>query len=593
MERRKPEDTPDESTPSETLTASERMREEKLRLYRQVMDITSEGVIVTALNGNIREVNAAFCAMTGYEFEELLGKNPRILKSGRHDDAFFRSFWDSIRNTGSWTGEIWNRRKNGSVYPCWLAVETVRDENGRPMAYVGVASDNTTLRDAEDRLRRAAFYDPLTGLPNRALFRDRLTQTLSRAKREGLRSALLFVDLDNFKTVNESLGYKAGDEFLLESSRRIGSLVREADTVCRVGGDEFTIILEEVSRSEDAGDTAAAVVQALAAGFPLGPSDIFVGASVGIALFPFDGTDAGTLEKKAEAAMYEAKETGRGQYRYASGKAGRSSRRRLELESRLRRALDRGEFSLCYQPQVACGGAAPGSSAGLVGAEALIRWKPESGALVTPGEFMDIAETSGLIVPIGEWALHTACRDAAAWSREGKPIKVSVNISQRQFQAGTLARVIREALDESGLDPVQLNLEVTETLLVRDMEKTVSTMNAIRELGASFAVDDFGIGFSSLQYLGKLPLSMLKIDKAFIDTIVSRYDGAEIATAVIAMARSFNMISVAEGVETREQLEALRMRGCDAVQGYLISPPLAAEEFHVFSFTEPEPVKPA
>jgi diguanylate cyclase (GGDEF)-like protein/PAS domain S-box-containing protein len=593
MEAENPGNSSDTSMSGGNLSPNERVREEKLRLYRKIMDTTSEGVIVTGMNGKIREVNSAFCAMTGYEFEELLGENPRLLKSGRHDAAFYRSFWDSIRDTGSWTGEIWNRRKNGAVYPSWLAVETVRDEDGKAVSYIGVASDITSLRDAEERLQRAAFYDPLTNLPNRALFRDRLSQTLTRAKREGSRSALLFVDLDNFKNVNESLGYKAGDEFLLEAARRIGSLIREADTLCRLGGDEFVVIVEEVSRSEDAGDTAQAIVQALAAGFPLGPSEVFVGGSVGIALFPFDGTDSGTLEKKAEAAMYEAKEAGRGQYRFASGKAGRSSRRRLELESRLRRALEREEFFLCYQPQVACGGAVPGSNAGIVGAEALIRWKPDDDTLVTPGEFMDIAETSGLIVPIGEWALYAACRDAKTWADAGKPIKVSVNISQRQFQAGTLERVIREVLGASGLDPLQLKLEVTETLLVQDMDKTIATMNFIRSLGVSFAVDDFGIGFSSLQYLDKLPLSTLKIDKTFIDPIVNRYDGAQIATAVIAMARSFNMVSVAEGIETQEQLEALRMRGCDEIQGYLISRPLVAEAFRAFAFEAPEPLPSA
>jgi len=564
----------------------ERPKYEDIRLCRQILENTSDGVIVTGMDGRIQRANAAFCAMTGYGLEELLDRNPRILNSGRHDGAFFRGFWDSLLRTGIWTGEIWNRRKTGEIFPSWLTVKTVVDEDGKPAGYIGISSDLSSLHEAEERLRHAVFFDPLTGLPNRSLFRDRLSQTLARAKREGLRSALLFVDLDRFKNVNESLGYRAGDEYLLEASRRIGARIGDSDTVCRIGGDEFAVILGEVARSEDAGDTAAALVQALAAGFPLGPSEVFVGASVGIALFPFDGTDSGTLEKKAEAAMYDAKEAGRGQYRFASGKAGRSSRRRMELESRLRRALEREEFFLCYQPQTATGGALPGSNAGLVGVEALIRWKPDRGPLVSPGEFIDIAESSGLIVPMGEWALHTACRDAKAWADRGKPLKISVNVSQRQFQAGTLARITREALDASGLDPQLLKLEVTETLLVRDMDKTVAAMNDIRELGVRFAVDDFGIGFSSLRYLDKLPLSVLKIDKAFIDPIVDRYDEAPIATAVIALARSFSMVSIAEGVETLEQLEALRMRGCDEIQGYLVSPPLDAKDFLGFAFPE-------
>lgn len=556
------------------------------RLCRQILEAANDGIIVTDLTTEIVEANAAFCAMTGYELGELLGKKADILKSGKHDSVFFRGLTDAVRSTGTWSGEIWNRRKNGEIIPTWLTVETVFDEDGKPSGYIGVSSDLTSLRDTEERLRHAVFYDPLTGLPNRALFRDRLAQTLARAKREGLRAALLFIDLDRFKTVNESLGYKAGDELLVDTSRRILAKVRDSDTVCRLGGDEFAVILEEVARSEDAGIAAALILEALSPGFPLGPSEVFLGASVGIALFPFDGTDAGVLEKKAEAAMYEAKEAGRGQFRFASGKAGHSSRRRVELESRLRQALEREEFFLAYQPQVATGGAKPRSNAGLIGAEALIRWKPVGGPPVHPGEFMDIAETSGLIVPMGEWALRTACVEAKAWADAGKALKVSVNISQRQFQAGTLARVTREALEASGLEPALLKLEVTETLLVADMNKTISTMNVIREMGVRFAVDDFGIGFSSLRYLDQLPLDVLKIDKAFIDPIMDRYDGGKIATAVIALARSFNMVSVAEGVETPEQLEALRMRGCDEIQGYLVSRPLDAKAFRSFAFPD-------
>ncbi|HSV56270.1 MAG TPA: EAL domain-containing protein, partial [Magnetospirillaceae bacterium] len=294
--------------------------------------------------------------------------------------------------------------------------------------------------------------------------------------------------------------------------------------------------------------------------------------------------DAGALEKKAEIAMYEAKEIGRGRYRFASGKVGHAGRRHLELESRLRRALDRGEFYLCYQPQAATGGVVPGTGAGLTGAEALIRWKPEGTGSVNPGDFMDVAESSGLIVPMGEWALRTACRDARAWSDLGRPLAVSVNVSSRQFQSGGLARVVQEALEESSLPPELLKLEITETLLMRDMAQTVSIMNSIREMGVRFAVDDFGIGFSSLRYLENLPVDVLKIDKAFIDPITDRYGGAQIATAVIALARSFEMVSVAEGVETTEQLEALRMRGCDEVQGFLISPPLNTASFREFAY---------
>ncbi len=558
-------------------------------LCRLILEAANDGVIVTDSEGAILEANPAFLAMTGYGFEELAGKDVRILKSGRHDDEFFRVFWNAVRDSGSWTGEIWNRRKSGEIYPSRVKIQAIPDEVGEISGYIGVFTDLTPLKDTEERLRNAELFDPLTALPNRFLFRDRLAQALDRARRKASRAALVILGLDRFKHVNESLGYTAGDELLREASRRLVERVGETGTVCRLGGDEFAVILDSIRRSEEAGTAAAGFLAALSAGFPLGPSEVFTGGSAGIAIFPFDGTDPGALEKKAETAMYEAKEAGRGRYRYASGKAGHTSRRQLELESRLRRALDRGEFFLHYQPQAATGGVVPGTGAGLMGAEALIRWQPVGSGPVSPGDFMDIAESSGLIVPIGEWALRTACGDAKLWGDLGKPLTVSVNVSPRQFQAGTLARVTREALDTSGLDPERLKLEITETLLMEDMEQTVRIMNEIREMGVSFAVDDFGIGFSSLRYLDQLPVDVLKIDKAFIDPIVDRYDGAQIATAVIALARSFDMISVAEGVETTEQLEALRMRGCDEIQGYLVSKPLDAGAFRSFAF----PDKPA
>lgn len=555
-------------------------------LCRLILEAANDGVIITDLEGTILEANPSFLAMTGYVLDEVEGRNVRILNSGRHDEGFFRELWGEVRSGGAWTGEIWNRRKNGEIYPCRVRIQAVPDEAGEASGYIGIFSDLSPLKDTEERLRNAVLFDPLTGLPNRSLFRDRLAQTLDRARKKATRAALIFVDLDRFKHINESLGYQAGDELLREAARRLVERVDEAGTVCRLGGDEFAVILDSIRRSEDAGVAAAGYLAALSAGFPLGPSEVFTGATAGIAVFPFDGTDAGALEKKAEAAMYEAKEAGRGRYRFASGKVGHTSRRQLELESRLRRALDRGEFFLNYQPQAATGGVVPGTGAGLMGAEALIRWKPEGTGPVGPGDFMDIAESSGLVVPIGEWALKAACRDAKRWNDLGKPLKISVNVSPRQFQAGTLARITREALDASGLAPERLKLEITETLLMDDMEQTVTVMNEIRDMGVRFAVDDFGIGFSSLRYLDQLPVDVLKIDKAFIDPITDRYEGAPIATAVIALARSFEMISVAEGVETSEQLEALRMRGCDEIQGYLVSKPLDSDAFLAFAFPD-------
>ncbi len=567
-------------------TTELRRANHNLRLYRKIMEGTSEGVVITDLSGTILEANDAFCGISGFEREDFLGKNPRVLKSDRHDAAFYAAMWKSMLEKGQWSGEVWDRRKNGEVYPKWLSINTIYDDEGKPTGYVGLSADISRIKEAEERLSRMVFYDSLTSLPNRALFRDRLAQSILRAERSLSRCALLFMDLDRFKNVNDSLGHLAGDELLIQVSRRILAQVRDSDTVCRLGGDEFTIVLDDVPRSEVAGEVAAKIIRAIRKPFMLGDNEVYVGASIGIALFPFDGTDEETLIKKADAAMYEAKEGGRGQFRFAAGRAGADSQRRISVEGELRRALDQGLFKLYYQPQVAAGAARAGSNAGLMGAEALIRMKRPDGAIVSPGEFIDVAEDSGIIIAMGEWAIGEACREAARWAAAGKPLVVSVNVSPRQFERGDLAAVVGAALAESALAPRLLKLEVTESLFMRKMERSIEIMNEIRELGVVFAVDDFGIGFSSLQYLHRLPLDYLKIDKAFVDDIVDEFEGGEIVTAVIALSRAFGLSCIAEGVENEAQMEALKRRGCDEFQGYLISRPLDAEAFMRFALAE-------
>jgi diguanylate cyclase (GGDEF)-like protein/PAS domain S-box-containing protein len=554
----------------------------ELNVYKRVIEETSEGIIITDVAGDIQEVNNAYLAMTGFGREELLGQNPRIMKSNRHDHGFFKDMWHAILNHGRWEGEIWDRKKDGTIYPKWLSIDTIRNEKGQPERYVGINADITRIKQTEENLNKMAFFDSLTGLPNRVLFRDRFGQALTRAQRSRSRVALLYLDLDHFKHVNDSLGHHAGDILLCEASDRIMSQVRETDTVCRLGGDEFTVILENLTCSEDAASVAKKIIEGLSVSFIIEDSEVFVGTSIGIALFPFDGDTPEELSKRADAAMYDAKEHGRGQFRFASGESGKSSKKRLETETGLRKGMELGEFFIEYQAQVSAGAATPASSQGILGAEALIRWRPPGGIVVYPDDFIQVAEESGLIIPLGARILMESCMEARRWLDAGRPLVVSVNASQVQFERGRIIEQISDALKASKLPPGLLKLEITESIFSRNMKRMAEIMHEIKNMGVSLALDDFGTGYSSLRYIDKLPFDSLKIDKAFIQRIDSRYEGGEIATAIVSLARSFGMESIAEGVETPEQLDALKARGCDTIQGYFISRAIAPDEFWSF-----------
>ena len=550
--------------------------------YKKIIESTGEGIIITDLQGRIQETNPAMVHMTGFSEDELIGQTPNIFKSCMHPPEFYRSLWESIDRDGRWEGEIWNRKKDGTLLPFWLSINILKDLEDKPSKFVAFYIDITQLKQTQEKLNNLAFYDSLTGLPNRALFMDRLDQVLSRALREKNRFALLFMDLDHFKDVNDGFGHQAGDELLILAAHRIKAQVREADTVCRLGGDEFTIILEDVHKSSDAALVAKKIIEALRQPFIIQDREIYIGTSVGIAIYPYDGATIQELVKNADAAMYDAKEQGRGQYRFASGAAGISSRHRIEVEATIRKALDENRFILCYQPLISTGSAKPGTSKGIIGAEALIRIQNPDGSHIQPGHFIEIAEESGLIIPMGGWALTQACRDAKTWAEAGKPIQVSVNVSQRQFERGHIIKQTEEALRLSGLDPRLLKLEVTESIFIRDAQRVASIMEDLKKLGICFAIDDFGTGYSSLRYIDTLPIESLKIDKSFVDHLHSDVHDGSVALAVISMARSFGLISVAEGVETKEQLEALKRRGCDAIQGYYVSKPLCSGVFRDF-----------
>ena len=549
--------------------------EERLRQAAKVFDSTLEGVVITDTRGGIIAVNRAFQDITGYPEAEVLGENPRLLKSGRHDTEFYRAMWASLIAGGNWQGEIWNRRSNGEIYPEWLTISDVRDEGGVVTNYVGVFTDITRIKHSEEKIEHLAHHDALTDLPNRVLLFSYLEHAVGRARRAGSLGAVLFIDLDRFKNVNDSLGHPAGDETLRQVSRRIGDRVREVDTLARLGGDEFAVLLEDLPRPELAAEVAQGIIQTLDAPIVLASGqEVFLGASVGISLFPTDGDDATSLIQFADAALFQAKESGRGVYRFYTESLTRAANQRLEMEARLRRALDRGEFVLHYQPQVRV------ADGRLLGCEALLRWQPPGEDMIPPLSFIPLAEETGLIRPLGEWVLRTACAQMRSWLDAGMPpITLAVNVSSRQFEQRDLPRRVAEMLAETGLPAGLLELEITESTIMRQGEQASAMLEALKHLGVSVSIDDFGTGYSSLAYLKRFAVDKLKIDKSFVGDITHDTNDEQIAATIIAMAKNLKLEVLAEGVETRAQLEFLERHGCDAFQGYFYSPALPAAEF--------------
>lgn len=457
--------------------------------------------------------------------------------------------------------------------PAWLTINLVRNDDRSPGYYVGVSTDISQLKETEERLHRLAYYDPLTSLPNRTLFRERLDRAIKHAERYGQRVALLFLDLDRFKYVNDALGHDAGDRLLIEVAQRITRRIRISDTVCRLGGDEFTIILDEMDRGVDAGSVARDVIAEISKPVTLDEEEVFIGASMGIAIYPDDDTTVEGLTRKADAAMYQAKMAGRDTFSFVSHETEATSQSRIALESDLRRGLERGEFFLVYQPIVDI------RDGRVLGAEALLRWRHGEGDPVSPCQFIALAEETGIILELGDWVMRQACAAAATWSAPGTAPFVSVNISPRQFDHAGLAGRVRNALAASGLPPGSLVVEITESALMRDVDAALKTMDDIKALGARLAIDDFGTGYSSLSYLGRFPVDKLKIDQSFTRGIGDAAGSASIVNAVIAMARSLGIGTIAEGVETEVQRAYLALRGCREGQGYLFSKPLGLDAF--------------
>jgi diguanylate cyclase (GGDEF)-like protein/PAS domain S-box-containing protein len=528
--------------------------------------------LVTDAGSNILDANEAYLQMTGYSREEVIGARPQIARSGRHGADFYRAMWDAIHREGSWSGELWNRRKDGEVYPQWLTINEIRDDHGKVTNYVGIFKDISQQKAIEERLERMAYYDPLTQLPNRVLFRDRLEHEMVLSKRSGSRLAVLFLDLDGFKYVNDTHGHDAGDKLLVEAARRIAGRLRQSDTVARLGGDEFTVILGGLSQDADIGKVADSLIESLQDVFELDDAEVHISASVGIAVYPDDGDDFVKLTKNADAAMYQAKQAGRGVYRFYTRSINESTMRRLELATALRSALERHELHLVYQPKLDL------RDRRILGFEALLRWDNPRLGPVSPAEFIPVAEETGSILPIGEWVLREACGELRRWQEAGFPeLNVAVNLSMRQLERGDMAQTVRDVLAQEGIDGRHVELELTETLLMRDAERAMASMKAIRASGVGLTVDDFGTGHSSLSYLKRLPIQTLKIDRSFVRDIASDPDDAAIIRAVLSMARQLRLDVVAEGVETAAQHAFLKAEGCNQAQGYFYARPLGAE----------------
>lgn len=556
---------------------NQKQTEVDLRIAATAFEL-QDAMLVTDANNVILKVNQAFTRITGYNAWEVIGKTPNLLSSGLHDKDFYNAMWDSINRTDAWQGEIWNRRKNGEIYPEWLIITAVKEsdeKNKQVNHYVASFSDITSRKAAEEEIKQLAFYDPLTKLPNRRLLLERLKHGIEVERRDGKRLALLMLDLDRFKAVNDSLGHLAGDELLQQVAVRISARLRDVDMVARLGGDEFIVLLEDIAHTEDAARVASEIIVVLSKPFQLSQShEVQIGASIGISLYPEHGGSYEILMDHADAALYQAKDQGRGCYAYFSEDQTLAARERIALETRLRRAIEQGDLRVYYQPQVDI------ASGRIIGAEALVRWQDPNEGLIPPIRFIPIAEETGLILKIGEWVLRETCRQGREWLDSGlPPLTLAVNVSPHQFRRGDISTLVATCLNESGFPAEYLELEMTESGLMENQNNVMELLNKLRSQGIHLAIDDFGTGFSSLAYLKHFPLDVLKIDKSFIDDIPNLQDDMEIAATIIAMGHILGFKVLAEGVETPEQLAFLRKNKCDMYQGYITSPPITADAF--------------
>lgn len=557
-----------------------KLAEDELRIAATAFE-SLQGMLITDANGDILRVNRAFTHVTGYTIEDVKGRNPRMFGSGRHNAEFYAAMWDRIHHTGAWEGEIWNRRKNGEVYPEYLSITAVKDKNGIVTHYVASLDDITLSKAAEDEIKNLAFYDPLTRLPNRRLLFDRLKQALIASKRSGKEGALLFIDLDNFKALNDTLGHDVGDLLLQQVARRLTACLRASDTVSRFGGDEFVVILEDLS-----GTPLEAVIQtelvsdkilaSLNEPFRLGSYEYRSTPSIGVTLFDSGQSEVEELLKQADIAMYQAKKAGRNTLCFFNPEMQASITARVALEAGLRLALAENQLKLHYQLQV-------NHDDRVVGAEVLLRWQHPELGLVLPVDFISLAEETGLIVPIGRWVIERACIQIKKWEQaeHTRHLQLAVNVSARQFHQDDFVEQVHQALNHAAIQPDKLKFELTESLVLDNIDETIQKITALRQIGVRFSMDDFGTGYSSLAYLSRLPIDQLKIDQSFVQNMTLKVSDSVIVQTIIGMANNLGMEVIAEGVETEEQRIFLEQHGCSICQGYLFGKPVSLEEFEL------------
>ena len=550
------------------------LMQEKLQLAATVFENTAEGVLITDTDQRITAVNRAFSEITGYSEIEALGQTPRLLASGQHDSAFYVAMWHQLTAEGHWQGEIFNKRKNSDLYPSWLTISAVRNSEREITHFVAVFADISSLKHAQAKLDYQAHHDPLTGLPNRALFENRLHAALQCSLVSNRQGAVLFLDLDRFKHINDSLGHPVGDLLLKGIAQRLKEQVRDVDTVARLGGDEFIILLPGLHKPSDASAIANKLLACFSAPFQAGEHEFFTSASIGISLYPQDGSDVASLIRNADAAMYRSKAKGRNRVEAYTRDLTAQASVRVALENELRRAIDRNELSLCYQPKLSL------KTQNLVGAEALIRWNHPTFGDVSPEHFIHLAEENGTILQLGDWVLEQACRQMHQWQKRYQPFgPLSINLAGAQMRQPHLAKRIEQLLKTYQLKAGDLQLEITENFIMSQAEEALSVLHQLKQLGVQLAIDDFGTGYSSLSYLKRLPLDILKIDQSFIRGLPDDPHDAAITRAIIALGRSMQLTIIAEGVENQAQQHFLTAEGCEQIQGYIVSLPLPPEEF--------------
>ncbi len=557
---------------------TEQLKSQKaLEIYKNVIKNTSEGIMITDKNNHIVFINKAFFDITQYKEKDVIGKNPSILKSGVHTKQFYKNMWESIINSGEWKGEIWNKHKDDGIYPELLSINTLKDKNGEIENYIAIFTDISDIKKSEAKMRSMAMHDSLTGLPNRTMMSSLMSHSIKSAKRQHELMAIMFIDLDNFKTINDNYGHKEGDNVLIETAKRLKDVLREEDIVYRFGGDEFIVTLEHIRNSEDIAKIAQKLNQSLQIPYQTNDYTFYISCSIGIAIYPNDASSVDELIKNADAAMYQAKNKGKNRYSFYSHELGKQIQEELRIENLLRKSIENNEFEIYYQPKIDT------KTLHITGLEALLRWNSKEEGILSPAKFIPIAEKTGLIIPLGNWVMLQACKQIKKW-HEDKLYSgnISVNISGVQLDNKNFVNSIKYVLKESGLSPLYLDLEVTESVLMNDLKHWSNTLDQIRDIGIDISIDDFGTGYSSLSYLRELPVDELKIDKSFIDDIPDDKDACAIVKSIISLAKTLGYKTVAEGVEKKEQQIYLEENGCDIIQGYYYSKPLSAKEMKDF-----------